>query len=344
MWSGRGAPRPGSPTAHAPEQSDDPFPGVHGQSPPMRELKRHMQAVACDRDVTVLILGASGTGKERVARAIHDASPRSDAPFIPVNCAGLAPTLIEDELFGHVRGAFTGAVDSRPGPFERAAGGTLLLDEIGDLAPELQMKLLRVLQERRVQRLGSTRESTIDVRIIAATNADLARATAEGRFREDLFYRLKVFVLRVPPLAERGRGDIEILARAILEQLARRRRRPPPRLHSEALDWLVQYGWPGNVRELENTLECMIVAAGSEPLLTAAHLPPEFDAPSLSRHPGTVAMRRPRARPLPTRAEALAALEAADFKRGRAAAALGLSRHQLYRLLRRESGHGPTRP
>lgn len=345
MWSGRGGSRPASHSEGALGRTDDPFPGVHGRSALMRELKRHMEAVARDRDVTVLILGASGTGKERVARAIHDASPRADAPFVAVNCAGLAPTLIEDELFGHVRGAFTGAVDGRSGPFERAARGTVLLDEIGDLAPDLQMKLLRVLQERKVQRLGGTRESAVDVRIMAATNTDLARATAEGRFREDLYYRLKVYVLRVPPLAARGAGDIELLAKAILEQLAARRRRAPPLLHPDALERLARYSWPGNVRELENTLECMMVAAGLEAMLTPAHLPPDFAAQEPARRPGgTTAVRRRARQSLPSAAEALAALEAAGFRRGRAAADLGLSRHQLYRMLRRAGGRGDALP
>src|SRR5437660_12449824 len=168
---------------HAACSADDRFPEIDGTSHEIRSLKRHMLGVARDADITVLILGESGTGKERVARAIHRASPRCRAPFIVVNCAGLAPTLVEDELFGHVRGAFTGAVDSRPGPFERASGGTVLLDEVGDLTPDVQMKLLRALQQRTVPRLGGTHETSFDVRIIAATNVDLEAALARGRFR-----------------------------------------------------------------------------------------------------------------------------------------------------------------
>src|SRR5438132_10958808 len=199
---------------------DDLFAEIDGRSLEICTLKEHMLRVARDGDITVLILGESGTGKERVARSIHRASPRSRAPFVVVNCAGLAPTLAEDELFGHVRGAFTGAVDSRPGPFERATGGTVLLDEVGDLTLDLQMKLLRALQQRSVVRLGATHETSFDVRIIAATNVDLRAATARGRFREDLYYRLKVYELSVPPLRRRGAADVQALATAILARFA----------------------------------------------------------------------------------------------------------------------------
>jgi len=285
-----------------------------------------MLQAARDPDITVLIVGESGTGKERVARAIHRASPRARGPFVVVNCAGLAPTLAEDELFGHVRGAFTGAVDSRPGPFERASGGTVLLDEIGDLTLDLQMKLLRALQQRAVQRLGSSHETAFDVRVVAATNVDLTEAAARGKFREDLFYRLKVFELTVPPLRRRGASDIGELAAAILARFADRRRRPTPVLDASALECLARYDWPGNVRELENTLECMIVAAAGEPLLTPRHLPDHFGERGRLR----------RASPRPSAAEAIAAFERNGSHVGRTAADLNLSRHQLYRILRNE--------
>jgi transcriptional regulator with PAS, ATPase and Fis domain len=309
----------------------DPFPEVDGGSPEIRRLKLHMLRIAGDPDVTVLILGESGTGKERVARAIHRASPRSRAPFVVVNCAGLSPTLIEDQLFGHVRGAFTGAVEDQPGPFERAGGGTVLLDEVGDLTSDLQMKLLRALQHRTVQRLGSGQETPFDVRVIAATNVDLAAAKSRGRFREDLYYRLKVYEVYVPPLRRRGAGDIKALTRAILARFAERRRRPPPVLDAETLDLLVRYSWPGNVRELENTLECMIVAAGTDSSLTSRYLPEGFAGmdtlmPSAARRGRWT---------LPSAGETTTALEQNDFKLGRTAAALGMSRHQLYRLLKR---------
>lgn len=185
-----------------------PFPEIDGASPAVARLKHHMSCVARDRDVTVLLAGESGTGKERVARAIHRASPRASGPFVVIDCAGLAPTLTEDALFGHMRGAFTGATDDRPGPFERADGGTVLLDEVGDLPLELQMKLLRAIQSRRIQRLGSTREVAFDVRVVAATNVDLAAAVSRGRFRADLYYRLNVYEVRVPSLRERGAADV----------------------------------------------------------------------------------------------------------------------------------------
>ncbi len=306
----------------------DLFPEIDGASPEVRALKRDMACVARDPDVTALVVGESGTGKELVARAIHRASPRGDAPFVVIDCAGLSPTLAEDALFGHVRGAFTGAIDERPGPFERAHGGTVLLDEIGDLPLDLQMKLLRAVQSRTIQRLGGRQETSFDVRIIAATNVDLATATARGRFREDLYYRLKVYEIRVPPLRRRGVADIRGLASVILSRLAERRRRVAPAIDPQVLDSLVRHSWPGNVRELENILECMLVAAGGEPLLSVRHLPDggrglgSAVAASLSSTP-----------PSPDRVREM--LHRNDFSYGRTAAALGLSRHQLYRLVKR---------
>jgi transcriptional regulator with GAF, ATPase, and Fis domain len=302
------------------------FPEVDGTSPEICRLKRHMSCVARDPDVTVLMFGESGTGKERIARAIHRASSRWRAPFVVVDCASLAATLAEDALFGHVRGAFTGAFDDRAGPFERASGGTVLLDEVGDLTLDLQMKLLRAIQSRTIQRLGTGQETSFDVRLIAATNVDLALATRKGRFREDLYYRLKVYEIRVPPLRRRGARDIQALATAILARFSDRRRRSPPDLDAEALDLLVRHTWPGNIRELENTLERMLVAAGEAPLLTVRHLPEEFDA---DRFPAAGH------RPLPSAADALAALAQNGATFGRTAADLGVSRHQLYRLLKR---------
>jgi transcriptional regulator with PAS, ATPase and Fis domain len=312
----------------------DPFSGIDGNSPVIRDLKAHMLRVARDAEVTVLIVGESGTGKERVARAIHQASPRQRAPLVVVNCAGLTPTLVEDELFGHVRGAFTGAVTDRPGPFERASGGTVVLDEVGDLPPDLQMKLLRALQERAVQRLGGRDEKAFDVRVIAATNVDLAVARARGRFRDDLYYRLKVYEIRVPPLRARGAEDVAALAGTLLERCCARRRRRAPGLDEGLLELLVRHHWPGNVRELENTIEYLVVRSGGESPLTAAHLPEDF-ARSFRR--------REDAGGLPSSEACAAALERSGQHRGRAAAALGVSRHQLYRLLRRRGPGVPTR-
>jgi two-component system response regulator HydG len=312
----------------------DSFPEIDGSSPAIRALKRDLLCVARDRDVTALIVGESGTGKERIARAIHRASPRAGAPFVVVDCTGLSATLAEDTLFGHVRGAFTGAMTERAGPFERADGGTILLDEIGDLPLELQMKLLRAVQSRTVQRLGARQDTAFDVRIMAATNIDLASAMARGRFREDLYYRLNVYEIRVPPLRHRGPADVRELSVAILDRLAERRRRVAPGIDPQVMDWLIGNPWPGNVRELENTLERMLVAAGGERVLQVHHLP------------GDCARTRGASPPLraspPTADRILDALQNNEFRCARAAADLGLSRHQLYRLARRYGIQAPS--
>ncbi len=203
---------------------------------------------------TVLITGESGTGKEVIARCIHRNSPRAQRVFVPVNCAALSPTLIESELFGHERGAFTGAVGQHAGRFERAGGGTLFLDEIGELDASLQAKLLRVLQEKTFERVGGTRQITADVRIIAATNRDLKQCVAEGKFREDLFYRLHRFPIEIPPLRERP-SDIRRLARFFLARAATDFNKPGLAISPEAECVLMAYTWPGNVRELQNTME-----------------------------------------------------------------------------------------
>jgi transcriptional regulator with GAF, ATPase, and Fis domain len=202
----------------------------------------------------VLITGESGTGKELIARCIHKNSPRSQKIFVAVNCAALAPSLIESELFGHEKGAFTGTAGQHLGRFERAHGGTLFLDEIGELDGNLQAKLLRVLQEKAFERVGGTREIAVDVRVIAATNRNLKQSVADGRFREDLYYRLNTFPIEVPPLRDRP-SDIPRLARFFLGRAARNLAKPHLVLTPEAEKVLLAYGWPGNVRELENTME-----------------------------------------------------------------------------------------
>jgi Nif-specific regulatory protein len=341
MTSFRLASVPAGPTA-----LPDPFAAIDGSSPAIRTLKQHMRCVADDGNVTVLLLGESGTGKERVARAIHDASPRRRAPFVIVNCAGLTTTLVEDELFGHVRGAFTGAVHDRAGPFERAAGGTIFLDEVGDLAIELQMKLLRALQERTVLRLGGRHEVAFDVRVIAATHVDLADARARGRFRDDLYFRLRVYEVRVPPLRQRGAADIVELADAIAARLAGRRGRQPPAVDPRVQELFARHRWPGNVRELENTIERMIVAAGHARVLGVEHLPDDWQRRTIAV-PGArldlagedeARTRDDCAVAAPGEQQVVAALEASGFNRQRAAGVLGLSRHQLYRLERRCPG------
>jgi DNA-binding NtrC family response regulator len=233
-----------------------------GRAPAMRALVDTAIRVARSR-ATVLITGESGTGKELFARLVHRESPRRGKPFVRVNCAALAETLLESELFGHERGAFTGAVARREGRFEMADGGTLFLDEIGETSPALQAKLLRVLEEREFERVGGTKTLTTDVRVVAATNRDLEKEIEEGRFREDLFYRLKVVQLRIPPLRER-REDVDALAQHFLEKYSRENGSRVRRIGDDALALLRAHSWPGNVRELENTIERAVVLDAGE--------------------------------------------------------------------------------
>ncbi len=224
-----------------------------GNSPAIEALRSTVRRVA-DTDLAVLVLGENGTGKEVVSQLIHYRSPRRDRPFVAVNCAAIAETLLESELFGHEKGAFTDAHESRPGKFELAAGGTLLLDEIGDLSPGGQSKLLRVLEEKMVVRVGGSKPIPVDVRVIAATNQSLPDMVRTRKFRQDLFYRLNVVVLELPPLRDRG-DDILLLAEHFLTDFCRRARRKPPKFSPEARKRLVQHTWPGNVRELRNLME-----------------------------------------------------------------------------------------
>jgi formate hydrogenlyase transcriptional activator len=228
-----------------------------GESRPFRDVLSQVELVA-PADSTVLLVGETGTGKELIARALHDRSRRSARPFIAVNCAALPETLVESELFGYERGAFTGALTRKPGKFELADQGTLFLDEVGDLPGQAQAKVLRVLQEREVQRVGGTRPESVDVRLIAATNQDLTDGVESGRFRADLFYRLNVFPVRIPALRER-RGDIPLLAHHFVRRFAERQHKTTPRLARAALERLVAYSWPGNIRELQNVLERAVI-------------------------------------------------------------------------------------
>jgi len=237
---------------------DEPF-GIVAKSAQIRRLVDLAGRVA-KVDSTVLITGESGSGKERIARLLHEESTRAAGPFIAVNCGAITETLLESELFGHARGAFTGAAQDRPGLFEAANGGTLLLDEVGEISPSMQVKLLRVLQEREVRRVGENKSRRIDVRVLAATNRDLAHGVAGGGFRQDLYYRLKVVELHVPPLRER-RDDILPLARVLLAQAALRMKRKIQGLTPGAADQLLRYAWPGNVRELENAMERAVALA-----------------------------------------------------------------------------------
>ncbi len=250
-----------------------------GRSAVMRELFASLQRVAAT-DATVLVTGETGTGKELIARSIHDASARKDKPLVRVNCAAIPGTLMESEFFGHERGAFTGATTKRDGRFALADGGTIFLDEVGELPLDLQAKLLRVLQEGEFEPLGSARTRKVDVRVVAATNRDLGAMVKEGKFREDLFYRLNVFPVRVPALRERG-PDIALLARSFVERFARRMGRRIEPLHPDDVRRLQEYPWPGNVRELQNVIErALILATGSRVDLQRA-LPASATSPVL---------------------------------------------------------------
>jgi two-component system response regulator HydG len=284
-----------------------------------------------ESDASVLILGESGTGKELIAAAIHYASPRKNKRFLALNCAALTETLLESQLFGHVKGAFTGAVQAQKGLLEEAHEGTLFLDEIGDLSPMLQAKLLRVLQEGEFIPVGSTRTRQVDVRFLAATNKDLEAEVARGQFREDLFYRLNVIALHLPPLRERPE-DIEPLALHFLGHISRKLRRPLKGLSPDALAAMQAYRWPGNVRELENVIErCAILGRGET--ITAARLP-------FRRVAGPPAV--PGATPAPSalnlreteRGQVLRALQETAWNKSRAAQLLGVTRKTLDRKIK----------
>ena len=288
-------------------------------------------------ETTVLLTGESGTGKEVVARFLHSSSRRARGPFVALNCAALPDTLLESELFGHEKGAFTGAASTKPGRIELAQGGVLFLDEVGETSPSVQAKLLRVLQEREFQRLGGTRTLRADIRVVAATNRDLRAAIERGTFREDLFYRLAVFEIRIPPLRERPE-DILLLAGTFLEEIGAELGRPAAGVSRDAREALVRYRWPGNVRELRNVLErASILCDGG--LVTHEHL--ALGPPASSPPPAAPA--RPAPEPAPAtapladleRAAIEKALLRARFNKSRAARALGLTRGQLYGKLRR---------
>jgi transcriptional regulator with GAF, ATPase, and Fis domain len=241
------------------------FEGIVGPSKPLKTVLARIAKVA-PTDSTVLITGETGTGKELIARAVHKRSRRSAHAFVSVNCAALAPSLISSELFGHERGAFTGAVQRRLGRFEMADGGTIFLDEVGELLPDSQAALLRVLQEREFERVGGERPIHVDVRVIAATNRDLEAAVAAGKFREDLFYRLNVFPIEVPPLRER-KDDILMLVEYFVHSYANRAGKDIRSIDKKALDLLQSYDWPGNIRELQNVIERSMILSSGEVFL-----------------------------------------------------------------------------
>lgn len=269
--------------AHLRSQIQEPyqFGGILGRSRPMQALFQMLETVARSSS-TILISGETGTGKEVVARAIHHSSPRRTHRFVALNCSAIPETLLEAELFGHVRGAFTGAVAARQGRFEQADKGTIFLDEVGTMSPALQAKLLRALQEREFERIGDSKTIKVDVRVIAATNSDLARMVADGSFREDLFYRLNVIPIQLPPLRDR-RDDIPLLAKHFIEKFAPG---SPIQLSQGATRALMNYGWPGNVRQLENAVERAIALGTGRQEIEAADLPPEVgEAPQTASAP-----------------------------------------------------------
>ena len=250
--------------------------GSLGVSPGMQDLARHVELLAASERSTVLLQGESGTGKGWVARVIHNLSPRSDGPFVEVNCAGLSATFLDSELFGHEKGAFTDAKERKVGLFELADRGTIFLDEIGELALELQPKLLKVLETKTFRRLGGTRELTVDARLVTATNRDLVHEVQEGRFREDLFYRLNVMPLILPPVRERSREDRLDLITRILSDLKAQLPGCPAECSSEVLDRLLSAAWPGNVREMRNVLERSMILARGQQTIGIEHLPPDL--------------------------------------------------------------------
>ena len=261
------------------------FRDLVSKSPAMQSIFELARTAARSAS-TILVLGESGSGKEVLARAVHQESPRAQGPFVAVSCAALTESLLESELFGHEKGAFTGAIARRKGKFEAADGGTLFLDEVGDIGPKLQLDLLRVLEERRFHRLGGNASVDVDVRIVAATNRDLKKAVQEGRFREDLFYRLNVIPIVLPPLRQR-REDIPLLVDSFLERLSAEMKKPIQGLSTEAMNALLAHDWPGNVRELRNVLERgMVVCAGTVIQLPDLGLPVRAEAGAAAARTG----------------------------------------------------------
>ncbi len=314
---------------------------IIGKTPVMQRVFDLIERVAPTR-ATVLVVGETGTGKELVARAIHEVSDRARKPFVPVNCSALTETLLESELFGHLKGAFTGAVHSKRGLFEAARGGTLFLDEISTISPSIQVKLLRVLQERVITPVGGTEPIPVDFRLIAATNEDLEAKVASGEFREDLYYRLNVFPIRVPPLRER-REDIPLLANAFRLRFAEENEVEAPPLLPETLSRMMAHDWPGNVRELENVIErSLILHAGARSLPFEPN--PGSTIPGRSASGRDLVTRARRERWSLDRLEREYILESLDeesWHQARTAEILGINRRTLYRKLKRyrEEGH-----
>ncbi|MBT5847405.1 MAG: sigma-54-dependent Fis family transcriptional regulator [Verrucomicrobiales bacterium] len=306
---------------------------IIGQSPVMQEIFEIVQQVAPAR-ASVLVLGESGTGKELIAKAIHNLSPRAKQPMVTVHCAALSPTLLESELFGHEKGAFTGAHERRIGRFEQANGGTLFLDEVGEIDPAIQVKLLRFLGERTFERVGSNQSISADVRLIAATNLNLEEAVAEGDFREDLFFRLRVVEMHLPPLRDRG-TDIILLAKEFLTEFAKENAKAIAELHLDAVEALLNHPWPGNVRELRTAIEHAVVLCRSD-VIGLRDLPPSVRGESSgASHPeaNDVLGKKNLTVEDAEKALIIRALKESKGNRTKAASKIGMSRRTLHRKL-----------
>jgi DNA-binding NtrC family response regulator len=318
------------------QAGDGPRSRIVGKTPPVQRMFDMIERVAPTR-ATVLVAGETGTGKELVARAIHDLSDRARKPFVAVNCSALPETLLESELFGHMKGSFTGAIQNKRGLFEEASGGTLFLDEISTISPAIQVKLLRVLQERKIKRVGGRETLPVDFRLVAATNLDLAKLVEQEDFREDLFYRLNVFPIMVPPLRDR-REDIPLLANHFRLRFAEENGIEPPDIPPETISRMMTYEWPGNVRELENFVErAVIMHAGAKTI--------PFDPPQgLARKPERDLLTRARDEQWDIerleREYILEILEETHWHQGEASEILGINRRTLYRKLRKYREEG----
>jgi DNA-binding NtrC family response regulator len=315
------------------------FANIVGNSEAIIQVFELIKKVA-DTDSTVLILGESGTGKELITRAIHYNSLRREGPLIPVNCAAIPEELLESELFGHERGAFTHAIRTRIGRFEQASGGTIFLDEIADMSPSLQVKILRVLQDRSFERIGGVKTIKVDIRVIAATNQDLEDMVRRGRFREDLYYRLNVIPIRVPPLRERV-ADIPLLVQHFLHEFSHKKKKPSKRLNPQAMDLLLRHAWPGNVRELENMMERLVILSeGNE--IQASELPERFHnkpaaAPGKPQEIPDQGIHLTAAVQEFERALILKALDKSNWVKSRAAQLLNLNRTTLLEKMKKQN-------
>ncbi len=307
-----------------------------GEAPPVRRVRAMIERVR-DTDAPVFIAGESGTGKELAAKILHETGRRRAGPFVAVNCAAIPETLLESELFGHARGAFTGAFRDKTGLIEEASGGTFFLDEIGDLPLALQSKLLRVLEEKKIRRIGETRPRAVDVRFVSATNKDLDHEVERGRFRQDLYYRLKIIAIDLPPLRERP-DDAFLLLNHYLDEFARTMGRPRPFVSPVALEMLLHYPWPGNVRELQNEVQRCLVMAGGEPLILEDHLSPKIN-PSGETY-SRASHRFAEAKADFERRFLREALARCRYHRSRTAAEVGLTRQGLFKLLKKHGIEG----